>query len=290
MKVIILKTLLVVLITLFFICLPLQAGGKGHLMIIGGGEQPPSMVEKFISLAGGKDTRIVIIPMASGNPLEAALDKKSQLEEYGVKNVRFVICNKQSADTDSNLAALSDARAIYFTGGDQSLLTAALLGTKLLQKIHDIYDNGGLVGGTSAGAAVMSKLMITGNELRNPDSSRAFIKIQKDNIEVTEGFGFVTSAIIDQHAVRRKRQNRLISLVLENPSLLGFAIDESTALIVLPGDIYEVFGEYTVVVYDASEATNIMTDKNDNLAAQNIRMHILKSGDKYDLNNRIVIK
>jgi len=290
MKVIILKTLLVVLITLFFICLPLQAGGKGHLMIIGGGEQLPSMVEKFISLAGGKDTRIVIIPMASGNPLEAALDKKSQLEEYGVKNVRFVICNKQSADTDSNLAALSDARAIYFTGGDQSLLTAALLGTKLLQKIHDIYDNGGLVGGTSAGAAVMSKLMITGNELRNPDSSRAFIKIQKDNIEVTEGFGFVTSAIIDQHAVRRKRQNRLISLVLENPSLLGFAIDESTALIVLPGDIYEVFGEYTVVVYDASEATNIMTDKNDNLAAQNIRMHILKSGDKYDLNNRIVIK
>jgi len=290
MKVKFLKTLLVALITLLFICLPLQAGGKGHLMIIGGGEQPPSMVEKFISLAGGKDTRIVIIPMASGNPLEAALDKKSQLEEYGVKNVRFVICNKQSADTDSNLAALSDARAIYFTGGDQSLLTAALLGTKLLQKIHDIYDNGGLVGGTSAGAAVMSKLMITGNELRNPDSSRAFIKIQKDNIEVTEGFGFVTSAIIDQHAVRRKRQNRLISLVLENPSLLGFAIDESTALIVLPGDIYEVFGEYTVVVYDASEATNIMTDKNDNLAAQNIRMHILKSGDKYDLNNRIVIK
>jgi len=290
MKVKFLKTLLVALITLLFICLPLQAGGKGHLMIIGGGEQLPSMVEKFISLAGGKDTRIVIIPMASGNPLEAALDKKSQLEEYGVKNVRFVICNKQSADTDSNLAALSDARAIYFTGGDQSLLTAALLGTKLLQKIHDIYDNGGLVGGTSAGAAVMSKLMITGNELRNPDSSRAFIKIQKDNIEVTEGFGFVTSAIIDQHAVRRKRQNRLISLVLENPSLLGFAIDESTALIVLPGDIYEVFGEYTVVVYDASEATNIMTDKNDNLAAQNIRMHILKSGDKYDLNNRIVIK
>lgn len=290
MNMTVMKLLSGVLLAIFFTCMPLQADGKGQLLIVGGGEQPPYLVEKFISLAGGKEAKMVVIPMASGDPLEAALDKKSQLEEYGVKNVQFVICDKQSANTDSNLAVLDDARAIYFTGGDQSLLTAALLGTKMLQKIRDIYDNGGLVGGTSAGAAVMSELMITGNELRNQDSSRAFIKIQKDNIEVTEGFGFVTSAIIDQHAVRRKRQNRLISLVLENPSLLGFAIDESTALIVYPDDIYEVLGEYTVVVYDASEATDIVTDKNDNLAAQNIRMHILKSGDRFDLKNRIVIK
>ena len=280
------KTFLVVFFT--FTAMPLLA--KGHLFIVGGGNQPQYMINKFISLAGGPDAKIVIIPMAGSDPLESALYKRYDFERSGVKNVEFVICDKQSADADSNLAVLDGAKAVYFTGGDQSLLTKALLGTKMLQKIRKIYADGGLIGGTSAGAAVMSKLMITGNELKNTDSSRAYIKIQKDNIEVVEGFGFVTSAIIDQHAVRRKRQNRLISLVLENPSLVGFAIDESTALIVYPDDIFEVIGEYTVVVYDAVEATDIMTDKNDNLAAQNIRMHILHSGDRFNMKNRTVVE
>ena len=280
------KTFLLIFFT--FSVLPLLA--RGHLFIVGGGNQPQYMINKFIDLAGGRDARIVIIPMASGDPLDAALYKRYDFEKSGVKDVQFIICDNQSANADSNLAILDGASAIFFTGGDQSLLTKALLGTKMLDKIRRIYADGGLIGGTSAGAAVMSKLMITGNELRNTDSSRAFIKIQKDNIEVTEGFGFVSSAIIDQHAVRRKRQNRLISLVLENPSLVGFAIDESTALIVYPNDIYEVIGEYTVVVYDAVNARNIVTDKNDNLAAQEIRMHILKSGDRYNLNNRTIIK
>lgn len=283
------KNILTLVLALFAFLLP-SLHAKGHLFIVGGGDQPRYMIDKFIDLAGGPDARIVIIPMASGDPLESALYKRYEFEQAGVKNVQFIIFDRQTADRDSNLALLDGAQAIWFNGGDQSRLTAALLGTKMLQKIRAIYADGGIIGGTSAGAAVMSKLMITGNELRNSDSSRAFIKIQKNNIEVTEGFGFVTAAIIDQHAVRRKRQNRLISLVLENPSLVGFAVDESTALIVYPNDIYEVIGEYTVVVYDAVKAKNIVTDKNDNLAAQEIRMHILKSGDRYNIKDRTIVK
>ena len=83
------------------------------------------------------------------------------------------------------------ANAVFFLGGDQSNLTRDMLGTKLLEKVFDIYNNAGVIGGSSAGAAIMSEVMITGNELINPDSNSAYISIEKDNIEVKEGFGFL---------------------------------------------------------------------------------------------------
>jgi cyanophycinase len=258
---------------------------RGHLFIIGG-RKLPSIMKKFVQLAGGPQAKIVIFPMASSDPLNAALYQRYQFETLGVKNVEFIICDSLSADADSNLSVLQDVTGIFFSGGDQSDLTKALLHTKMLGKIKHIYKNGGIVGGNSAGAAVMSELMITGDELFNTDSTRAFTTIQKNNIKVTEGFGFIKSAIIDQHFIRRKRHNRLISLVLEHPELIGIAIDEATAIIVSPDNTFEVLGDYTVIVYDATKAEKITTDKKGNLSAVNIRMHVLKSGDKYDLRTR----
>ena len=129
----------------------------------------------------------------------------------------------------------------------------------------------------------MSKLMITGNELINKDSSDIFISIQKNNVEVKEGFGFIKTAFIDQHFIKRKRLNRSISIVLENPELLGIGIDESTCIIVNPDDTFEVLGENQVIVFDASNCSEIKVDKNGNLGAENIKMHILLSGDKFDI-------
>jgi cyanophycinase len=262
---------------------------KGHLVIIGGGERSQSMMEKIIHLAGGEQSRIVIIPNASSVPLEVAAYQKEQFESYGVGNVDVIFCTRETADHDSNLAKLEDATGIFFSGGDQSRLTAALLGTKLLQKIKEIYRDGGLISGTSAGAAVMSELMITGNELISQDTTRAFIDIQKGNIEVTPGFGFVTSAVIDQHFVTRKRHNRLITIVLENPGLLGVGIDESTAIVVSPDDTFEVLGEQSVIVYDAKKAAHIRADESGNLGAQNMKMHLLLVGDRFDLKRRKVL-
>lgn len=263
---------------------------KGHLVIIGGGKRHDYIMQKIVELAGGKDARMIVIPNASSEPLETAQRQSNELKEHGVASSDYLIFTKESADADSNLKKLEGVTGIFFSGGDQSNLTRDMLGTKLLDKIYEIYNNGGVISGTSAGAAVMSEVMITGNELINKDSNSAFNSIQKYNIEVKQGFGFIKSAIVDQHFIKRKRYNRLISLVVENPQLPGIAIDEATSIVVYPDDTFEVLGESQVLILDAGNAKNIGTDKNGNLRADNIKMHLLINGDKFNLKTKDVIE
>jgi cyanophycinase len=282
------RILLPFLIVLYSIAV--FARPEGYLVIIGGGKRPLYVMQKMTELAGGKEAHFIIIPNASSAPLETAEYQSKEFLELGAASSSYIIFDRQTADTDSNLDKLEGVTGIFFSGGDQSNLTRDLLGTRLFEKIREIYNKGGVIGGTSAGAAVMSKLMLTGNELLNQDSSNAFISIQKDNIEVKEGFGFISTAIVDQHFIKRKRHNRLISLVLENPELPGIAIDEATAIIVYPDEIFEVMGESQVLIYDASEVKNISTDDNGNLRACNIKMHLLVNGDRYNLRTKEIIE
>jgi len=261
---------------------------RGKLFIIGGA-QTKEITQKFVELAGGKDARILIIPNASSNKVRSGENQKNEFVELGAK-AEYIIFSKENADDPSNLEKLSWANAVYFTGGDQSLLTKDLLGTKLLEKIYELHNKGGLVGGSSAGAAVMSEIMITGNELKNKDTVQSFISIQKGNIETSKGFGFVKNAIVDQHFIKRKRHNRLITLMCEHPNLLGIAIDEATAIILNPDDTFEVFGENQVIVFDPTESENVRVDKNDNLGITNLKMHLLINGDKFDLKTKKVIE
>lgn len=263
------------------------ANGKGNLVIIGGGSQPDYVIKKIFDLAGGRQARLVIIPNASETPLEVALDQKKEFEKYKPLSVDYLIFDKKTADLAENLNKLKSATGIFFSGGDQTKLLVSLKGTRLFDKIQVLYyEKGGVLSGTSAGAAVMSKIMITGTELlnKNPD----FISIQKNNVQTAEGFGFVTRAIIDQHFIKRKRQNRLISLSLENPELPCVGIDESTAIIVKADDSFDVLGENTVMVFDATKAKNIRTDKNKNLSVNNLIVHILSSGQSYSLKTKEV--
>lgn len=275
------KNLKMFCILFLFFVVNMYAQPKGHLFIVGGGNCPKYMHDKYIELAGGTDKKIVILPMASSVPMESALDHKQELEKYGCTNIIIINCSKKTADDDSNNIKLEGAGGVFFTGGDQSLLIAALLGTKLLEKIKKIYMDGGVVGGTSAGAAVMSKIMITGNEKINKDTVNVFKSIQKNNIEFTEGFGFMDKVIIDQHFIKRKRHNRLISLVLENPKIIGVGIDESTAIITGADNSFEILGESSVIIYDARKSEKIKTGKHDYLSAKNITLHILSSGEKF---------
>jgi cyanophycinase len=270
--------------------IPLNAQTRGHLVIIGGGDKGAEIVEKFISLAGGKDAGIIVIPNASTVPVESAEDMVSQFRSFGAMNAEPIYFNKSTANDDSIVNKLDHVTGVYFCGGDQSLLTADLLGTRLLEKIREIYANGGVVGGTSAGAAVMSKVMITGNELVNKDSTEAFNMIEKGNIETTEGFGFVTKAVIDQHFIKRKRNNRLITVILEHPDLLGIGIDESTALLVYPDNTFEVMGESEVIIYNPLKAAGIKTNAAGKFSVTKMRMDILTAGQKYDLNKAEIIK
>lgn len=280
------KYLLVFL--LVFAATNLVSQSKGHLVIIGGVHTQETS-KKFIQLAGGENARIIIIPNAGSNPVYNSELHKKEFEELGAK-ADYLLFTRETADADSNLKKMDWANAVYFLGGDQSDLTRDMLGTKLLQKVYDLYNNGGVIGGSSAGAAVQSEIMITGNELLNKDSSSAFVSIQKGNIETAKGFGFIKSAIIDQHFLKRKRHNRLITLMCEHPNLLGIAIDEATAVVVYPDDTFEVIGRNQVIVYDPTEAKNISEDKNGNLGITGMKMHLLINGDKFDLKTKQVIE
>lgn len=263
---------------------------KGHLVIIGGGDKTSYIMQKIVDLAGGRDAKIIIIPNASSEPKESAEYNVEEFKNLGCTSIDYIMFNREGADEDSIVEKLNGATGIFFSGGDQSYLTRDMLGTKLLDKVYEIYNNGGVISGTSAGAAVMSKLMITGNELINKDSTESFISIQKNNVEVKEGFGFIKSAFIDQHFIKRKRLNRSISIVLENPDLLGIGIDESTCIVVYPDETFEVLGENQVMIFDATNSCDIKQDKNRNLGGHNIKMHLLISGDKFDLESREVIE
>lgn len=284
------KTYHYTLFLLILISSTMFSQDKGHLVIIGGGNRDEAMMQKIVELAGGENSKIVVIPNASSEPIESGESGVQEFKQLGCKDVNYLYCTRENSDADSNLNKLDEVTGVYFSGGDQSRLTRDLLNTKFLARIKEIYHNGGVISGTSAGAAIMSEVMITGNELINKDSTYSFITIQKGNVETIEGFGFIKTGIIDQHFIKRKRHNRLISVILEHPDLIGIAIDESTAIVVSPDYTFEVMGENQVIIYDATEAKNIHEDKNGNLAAFNIKMNILLSGDKYDLANRKVLE
>jgi cyanophycinase len=178
---------------------------------------------------------------------------------------------------------------VFFSGGAQSRLTEVLLNTRLLGVIKNIYNSGGVIAGTSAGAAVMSQIMITGDEKKYGEDDRAFATIEKNNIVTTKGFGFIGTAVIDQHFIARKRHNRLISIVLENPHLIGIGIDESTAIIIDPNLNLSVIGDGQIIIYDAKGVKDISVDNNDLFSATGIVMHILRSGKSYSLERRVLI-
>ena len=261
---------------------------KGKLVIIGG-VQTTEIVKKYVELAGGNDAKIIVIPNAGSEPVKWSKVQVEEFEEFGAK-ADYLLFTRETADDEANLKKMNWANAVFFLGGDQSDLARDMLGTKLLEKVFDIYNNGGTVGGSSAGAAIMSEVMITGNELINKDSTVVFVTIQRGNVEVKTGFGFLKNAIVDQHFLKRKRHNRTISTLIEHPNLFGIAIDESTGIIVYPDETFEVIGSNQVLVYDPTSGKDIREDKNGNLGITNMRLQVLTNGDKFDMKTKEVIK
>jgi cyanophycinase len=261
----------------------------GSLVIIGGGSRPLYVMEKIVELAGGPECRMVVIPMASAEPEDTGDFQSGQLRDAGCPEVDYILFDRESADSDEIVARLDGVTGIFFSGGVQSRLLDHMAESRLLDRVREIYSSGGVLSGTSAGAAVMSEIMITGDENHPLSEDGSFETISAGNVVTAAGFGFVTDAIIDQHFVVRKRHNRLISLVLENPDLVGIGIDESTAIVMPTPDEMWVLGESIAVIYDASRATEIVTGEDLELTARDIRMHLLGNGQGYDLARREVI-
>ena len=259
--------------------------GRGHLLIVGGGPIPRDVTRRFVELASlrGK-ARIAVLPMASA-VASTGPEKVAELQSLGADAFVLVI-TRSNANSDSVQALLSSATAVWFPGGDQSRITAAMTGTRSAQTLREAFLRGASIGGTSAGAAVMTATMITGDERRlggrrpPSDSSQAYITIDRENVVTTPGLGLLEGAIVDQHFVRRKRQNRLVSLVLEQPDLIGVGIDESTALLVRPAGTWEILGESVALIFDARPGR--VTSRSEPLGAADVRMHVLPAGSLFE--------
>jgi cyanophycinase len=255
----------------------------GTLFIVGGGPQPPALVREFVDLAGGSRARIVVFAMASEEGEKSGEEKAKDLRQLGAQAINVWVTNAQ-ANTDSVARLLDGATGVWFGGGDQVRLANVLRGTRTEQAIRARYEAGAVIAGTSAGAAVMSAVMLTGDERRpggaRRDTTSAYMTIDRDNVIVTDGFGLLSNAIVDQHFLRRRRHNRLVSLVLERAPHLGVGIDESTALIVEPDGRWRIAGASVAVVYDARRA--IITPAGTTLGATGMQMHVLPAGARFD--------
>ncbi|MBA2684725.1 MAG: cyanophycinase [Gemmatimonadaceae bacterium] len=258
---------------------------RGYLFIVGGGPQPPELVQRFVDLAGGKKGKIVVFAMASSEGKASGEEKADDLRKLGVDAHAFYI-NADEANSDSMATNMKGVTGVWFGGGDQVLLTKALLGTRVEKAIHDLYEHGAVIGGTSAGAAVMANPMLTGEErhpggVRPPDDTTShYMTIARDNMELVPGFGMIKGVLIDQHFTRRRRHNRFISAVLETSPHLGAGIDESTALIVNPDGHWSVLGESVVSIYDARHAT-ITKAGAPALGEWGLILSVLPSGSSY---------
>jgi cyanophycinase len=218
-----------------------EPGLRGSLVIVGGGRIPDGIRERFMTLAGGKAAKLVIIPTAS-----SSADRKEDEDGYlqpwrKFSPARLTLLHTRSratADDPSFVEPIAAATAVWLDGGDQVRLIAAYRGTAVERGMKSLLARGGVIGGTSAGAAVMSDAMIEGG---NPKP------------QVGRGFGFLANAVVDQHFLRRDRINRLLAVLAERPQLIGLGVDEGTAF-VLQNDRWSVVGRSYVLACEVDKA------------------------------------
>jgi len=257
---------------------------KGHLVLIGGGIEREDILRKFVELAGGKDAPIVVIPTASEDP-ESPSFYLNLFLKIGCTNASLLdIKTRADAQRSDFAAKAAAARGVFFGGGDQVRLTDAILGTPVGDAVAKAYDEGAVVGGTSAGTACQSGPMITGEG--------DFAVVRAGAVEMKRGFGFFRGVIVDQHFVVRQRFNRLLSVVIENKDLLGVGVDEDTAVWVRPDGTFQVLGGRSVLVIDARDAEverAAASEGKDLLGARGLRLHVLLPGDQYDVARRAAI-
>ncbi len=257
---------------------------SGPLIIIGGAEDKTNdseILRRFVELAGGPRARLVVIAVASEYPEEVAAIYVDIFERLGAESVRQLgVSNRRHAGNPSAIEAIEKATGVFFTGGNQERITSLLGGTKLDTVLHRRHEEGLVLAGTSAGAAMMSSVMIVGGLMEN------FFRV--GIVALSAGMEFISGVLIDQHFEQRGRLRRLLSAVAQHPHDIGLGVDENTAGVVIDG-ILEVIGENTVTIVDAGELsfTNLPNlEENDILTLCGVKIHILARGYRFDLRNR----
>lgn len=260
--------------------------GRGTLIIIGGHEdhEGDRVILKEVA-SRIKDRKLVLATVASHEP-DGYLEKyRSSFADLGVPDVtELYIDERDQAAMNEKLESLRQVRAVFFSGGDQLRITSLIGDTPIYRQIHDIFAGGGVIAGTSAGASAMSETMLVRG--RNASSFRI------GDISMATGLGLLPNVIIDQHFAERGRIGRLIGAVSQNPRVLGIGIDEDTAIVV-QGHQFRVIGSGAVYLVDGGDVThsNIAeASPEEALSIYNLRLHVLSSGDTFDLETRRPIR
>jgi cyanophycinase len=234
---------------------------NGSLVVVGGGVMGPEVINRFIDLAGGPDAPIVFVPTANGlDPQPATLVESNVLRKAGAKNVTILhTIDRKLADSTDFVAPLLKARGVFFGGGRQWHLVDSYLNTRTQREFQAVLDRGGVIGGSSAGATIIGSYLVRGARSGNSIMMAPGYE---------EGFGFLRGVAVDQHLLKRKRENDMVAVIAAHPQLLGIGIDESTAVVV-QGDQLEVVGPSKVAIYERGKP-----------------YYFLSAGDRFDLKTR----
>lgn len=257
---------------------------RGWIIPIGGAEDKrtnPKVLKRFVELCGGADAEIVVIPTAS-RLIETGTQYAELFPGLGAGKVTVLdFDTRRDCSEQNRLDVIERATGVFFTGGNQLRLSTLLGGTPVAKLVRQLNARGVVVGGTSAGASILSEHMIAfGHEGSSPRAG---------SVRLAPGLGLTNRFIIDQHFRQRDRLGRLVAALAYNPFAIGIGLDEDTAAFIGPDDTLEVEGSGSVTIVDASELTFSSMDRageDDPVCLLGLRMHILVAGATFNLHTR----
>ena len=256
----------------------------GSVMVIGGAEdkiRDRVILNRFCALAGGDEGIVAVISTASSLGFVAGERYREVFTGLGISEVRPLhAMTRQQANDAGYVREVEGATGIFLTGGNQLRLSSTIGGTLLAEAVLDRFRHGAVVAGTSAGASAMSSHMIAfGASGGTPKHRMAAL---------AAGLGVLPSVIVDQHFQQRNRYGRLLSVIAQNPSLLGLGVDEDTAGVVGPDGVMEVIGRGSVTIVDGSTAETDAWDVHGHrpVMISGVTLHALPAGYRFDLRHR----
>jgi cyanophycinase len=258
--------------------------GFGSLLVIGGHEdkEEDRVILRMLVKKVGKSGKIVVATVASNEPNVMFDEYERCLRALGMRHVHHLnVESRGEAQLESRIRILKDADAVFFTGGDQLKITSQIGDTPIFTRVREIFDAGGLIAGTSAGASVMTETMMVSGE---SDTSYRIGSL----LQLAPGLGLLPGVIVDQHFAERGRMGRLLGAIAQNPRMLGIGLDEDSAILVQRGR-FQVIGSNAVHVIDGSKVTftNVAESEPDaSLCIYGVRLHVLNQSDTFDLKAR----
>ncbi|HMN10323.1 MAG TPA: cyanophycinase [Gemmatimonadaceae bacterium] len=255
---------------------------RGYIIPIGGRIGDSDILTHFVSLCGGREGRIAILPTPSSDP-DTGREYEKLFLKMGVRDAKAVAVERRSdADDQDYLEVLERADGVFLTGGNQLKLSTTLGGTPVAKLLRIRNAHGQHVAGTSAGAAFLSEHMIAfGEEGPTPKVGMATL---------APGLGLTNRVVVDQHFRQRDRLGRLLMALSLNPFAVGLGLDEDTAAFIGPDDVMEIRGSGGITVIDPSRveySSADHTDRGQPISLVGVKLHILTHGASYDLHTRL---